>query len=167
MDLSKLKIPSISSLHDEKNSKEKVRLDMFKIVLNKCIEKIVYTNRHTDKTFVIFEVPRILIGYPLYDMRSCIVFLLQELSKNNYYVEFIEPFYLYIDWGSNNLKSSKSISSPPPSNTSHVSNVNPKTIRFNEELIKKTLTAPQIEFVYEDVLSSLNKKKKKKKKAKK
>jgi hypothetical protein len=147
-------IPSISSLHDEKNTKEKTRNDMFTMVLNKCIEKIIYTNRHTDKTFVIFEVPRILIGFPSYDMNSCIVFLLQKLSKNNYYVEFIEPFYLYIDWGSSPNKPNKSQSS---------SNTKNKTLTFNEDLIKKTLNAPKIEFVYEDLLSGLKKKKKKKK----
>lgn len=145
-----MEIPSINSLHDERNVKEKNRINMFKIVLNKCIEKIVYTNRHTDKTFVIFEVPRILIGYPFYDMKSCIVFLLQELIKNNYYVEFIEPFYLYIDWGSNK----SSVASP---------SIKKKTANFNEDLIRKTLNSPQIEFVYEDLLPTLKKKKKKKK----
>lgn len=155
----KINIPSISSLHDEKDTKEKTRNDMFTIVLNKCIEKIIYTNRHTDKTFVIFEVPRILIGYPLYDMKSCIVFLLQNLIKNDYYVEFIEPFYLYIDWGSRsyNKKTTKDINNE----NKH------KTLKFNDELIKKTLASPNIEIVYEDILSHLNKKKKKKKKGKK
>jgi len=153
MDSSKINIPSISSLHDEKNTKEKARLDMFKIVLNKCIDKIIYTNRHTDKTFIIFEVPTVLIGYPLYDMKSCIVFLIQTLIKNKYYVEFIEPCYLYIDWGSY-----KSLTS--------IENVKPKTeiknnaLKFNEELIKKTLASPQIEFVYEDALKKKKKKRK-------
>ena len=145
-------IPSINSLHDEKNLKNKSRLDMFGVVLNKCVEKIIYTNRHTDKTFVIFEVPRILIGNPLYDMKSCIIFLMQQLSKNKYYVEFIEPFYLYIDWGS---KAQESSSSSSKKN---------QTIKFNEDLIQKTLTAPKIEFVYEDLVAHLNKKKKPKKK---
>lgn len=154
------KIPSISSLHDEKNIKEKSRIDMFKIVLNKCVDKIIYTNRHTDKTFVIFEVPRILIGYPFYDLKSCIVFLLQELSKNNYYVEYIEPFYLYIDWGSvNSSKNEHKIRNHKQENKS--------TLNFNEELIKKTLNAPKIEIVYEDILEKLEKDKKKRKKKRK
>jgi hypothetical protein len=154
------KIPSISSLHDEKNIKEKSRINMFKIVLNKCVDKIIYTNRHTDKTFVIFEVPRILIGYPFYDLKSCIVFLLQELSKNNYYVEYIEPFYLYIDWGS---KSNSKSNHNNQGNNSH----DKKTLNFNEELIKKTLNAPKIEIVYEDILEKLERDKKKKKKKRK
>lgn len=146
-------IPSINSLHDEKNLKNKSRVDMFTVVLNKCIEKIIYTNRHTDKTFVIFEVPRVLIGNPSYDMKSCIVFLMHKLSQNKYYVEFIEPFYLYIDWGSQNKQSSSSVYKKRESTT-----------KFNEELIEKTLTSPKIEFVYEDLVAHLNKKKKKKKK---
>jgi tRNA (guanine-N1)-methyltransferase len=55
-----LNIPSISSLHNEKQMKVTSSNDIYKTVLNKCIEKIVYTNRHTDKSFIIFEVPKIL-----------------------------------------------------------------------------------------------------------
>ena len=93
-------IPSISSLHQEKFVKETNKIDIYNIVLNKIIEKILYTNRHTDKTYVIFEVPKILIGYPQYDMKSCILFIINKLSLNDYFVEFMDPFYIYIDWGS-------------------------------------------------------------------
>jgi hypothetical protein len=94
------KIPSIDSLREEKSIKDNSKVDIFNMVLNKCVEKIIYTNRHTDKTFVIFEVPKLLIGYPMYDMKTCILFLINKLSQNKYIVHFIEPFYLYIDWGS-------------------------------------------------------------------
>lgn len=99
-------IPSISSLHEEKDSKEKSKKYMFNIVLNKCVEKILMTNRQTDKTFVVFEVPSILIGYPFYDMQSCILFLIEQLKKHKYIVDFIEPCFLYIDWGSPATKDS-------------------------------------------------------------
>ena len=70
-------------------------------------------------------------------------------------MEYIEPFYLYIDWGSKST-SIKSNSSK-----------NNKTLNFNEELIKKTLNAPQIEIVYEDMLNKLERDKKKRKKKRK
>lgn len=95
-----IKIPSISSLHNEKSIKETSKIDIFNIVLNKCVEKIIFTNRNTNKTFIIFEIPKILIGYPNYDMKNCILFLINRLSDKGYLIEFIEPFYLYIDWGS-------------------------------------------------------------------
>ena len=49
---------------------------------------------------IIFEIPKILIGYPNYDIKNCILFLINRLSGKGYLIEFIEPFYLYIDWGS-------------------------------------------------------------------
>lgn len=104
-------IPSISSLHEEKDIKEKSKKDMYNIVLNKCVEKILQTNRQTDKTFVIFEVPSILIGYPFYDMQSCTLFLIEQLKRHKYIVEFIEPCFLYIDWGSPSKESSIKIKS--------------------------------------------------------
>jgi len=79
--MNRSKIPSIQSLHNEKQIKETSKVDLYNIVLNKIISKIVYTNRHTDKTYVIFEVPKILIGYPQYEMKSCILFIINKLKK--------------------------------------------------------------------------------------
>jgi len=124
-------IPSITSLHDEKNKKILNTNDIYKTVLYKCIEKIKYTNRHTDKTFIIFEVPKILIGYTNYNMKSCIHFIVNNIISHGYIVQFIEPFYIYIDWGSNR-------------------NLN-KTFQLNTaELLKKFPNVDQIEYVYED-----------------
>lgn len=140
------KIPSIRSLQEEKNNKENSKEQIFNVVLNKCIEKIVYTNRHTDKTFVIFEVPKILIGYPSYDMKSCILFIINKLAAKNYLVEFIEPFYLYIDWGSNQGSSQNN-------NT-----------YMNTDQLKKKYPNADIEFIYEDIFKNTSKKNKKNKK---
>lgn len=146
------KIPSIKSLQEERYVKESSKEQIFNIVLNKCIEKIIYTNRQTDKTFVIFEVPKILIGYPSYDMKSCILFIINKLSIKNYLVEFIDPFYLYIDWGCNqnqNAFSSTSSSSK---------------FQVKANMIHQKFPNADIEFVYEDALKNTSKKNKKNKK---
>jgi hypothetical protein len=141
-------IPTIHSLHQEKSTKDNLKNDIFTVVLNKCIEKIVYTNRHTDKTFVIFEVPKILIGQPSYDMNSCIIFIMNQLAKSQYIVEFIEPFYLYIDWGTKSRDSKESS--------------NGKLKRQTEVLLKRFPETSKIEFVYEDSLKKDSSKKAKK-----
>jgi hypothetical protein len=134
-------IPSITSLHQERVVKQNSKIDIFNIVLNKCIEKIVYTNRHTDKTFIIFEVPKILIGYPGYDMKSCILFLINRLSGSSYLVEFIEPFYLYIDWGSQKqIKPSKKVNSNYD-----------KLQSQTKALLHKFPNTSKVEYVYEDM----------------
>jgi hypothetical protein len=106
-------IPDIQSLQKEKQQKENIKNNIFSTVLNKCIEKIVSTNASTDKTFIIFEVPRILIGITSYDMNACILYLMKQLTAKDYKVDFIEPCYLYIDWGraqtSSNQKKDRNI----------------------------------------------------------
>jgi hypothetical protein len=149
------KIPSIQSLHNEKQIKETSKVDLYNIVLNKIISKIVYTNRHTDKTYVIFEVPKILIGYPQYEMKSCILFIINKLSANQYIIEFIEPFYLYIDWGSNNKSSHQKIHIP-----SIIQSKNHDKLRTQTKaLLSQFPNTSKVEFVYEDAISSKNLKK--------
>jgi len=127
-------IPSIDSLHKEKLVKDNSKIEIFTTVLNKCVEKIIYTNRHTDQTFVIFDVPQILIGYPSYDLKMCILFLINKLSQKGYYVSFIAPSYLYIDWGS-------STNSEKPQG---------RIVQQTQSLLRKFPNISKIEFVYED-----------------
>ncbi|NBU33715.1 hypothetical protein EB118_05375 [bacterium] len=141
-------VPSISLLKEIRDIKDVSKREILSIVLNKCIEKIVYTNRNTDKTFIIFEVPQVLIGYPLYDVSSCILFLKSELEKESYLVDFIEPFYLYIDWGGvvkhNNNKHIPKVTTKLPT-------MNPDKLRNQtKRLLVNFPNADEIEYVYED-----------------
>ena len=135
-----LNIPSISSLHNEKKAKITNSNDIYKSVLNKCIEKIIYTNRHTDKTFVIFEVPKILIGQTSYDMKSCIHYIINNITVHGYHVQFIEPFYIYIDWGSKCISNESKIND-------RSSNIESKT----KEILKHFPGIDKVEYIYEDV----------------
>jgi hypothetical protein len=153
------KIPSIVSLHQEKFAKENSKIDIFNIVLNKIINKIIYTNRHTDKTYVIYEIPKILIGYPQYDMKSCILFIINKLSANGYIADFIEPFYLYIDWGSSGSvsKGSNSKIQIPSIHTKNSDKLKAQT----KALLSQFPNTSKVEFVYEDDFQKMPKKKKK------
>jgi hypothetical protein len=153
------KIPNIANLHAEKNIKIKARNEIFTIVLNKCIDQILETNRTTDKTFVYFEVPNIIIGFPGYDRLSCVHYLIHELSKERYNVEFIEPYYLYIDWSSTGYKS-KVIDDLVIQDVIPTSNPN-KLKEQTKELLKKYPNASKIVFEYDDSVSRKNKKNKK------
>jgi hypothetical protein len=157
-------IPSISSLHKEKFIKETSKIDIYNIVINKCVEKIVYTNRHTDKTYIIFEIPKILIGYPNYDMKSCILFVINKLSQSGYMIEFIEPFYLYVDWGSPVNKTQNNLNIKINSlKTNNVEKLRAQT----KALLTQFPNTSNVEFVYEDTLVNTSKKNKKNKNKKK
>lgn len=157
------KVPSISSLQYEKQAKDSSKNEIFNIVLNKIIQKIVYTNRHTDQTYIIFEIPQILIGYPQYDMKSCILFVMEKLSLNNYFIEFVNPFYLYIDWGSSPLNN---VNKTFRKNNDHnISKYHKEKLRSKtKNILEKFPDADEIEFVYEDELTKKNIKKNIKKK---
>lgn len=150
-------IPSIDSLHKERHKKDTTRNDMYTIVLNKCIEKIIHANRHTDKTYIVFEVPNILIGYPMYNMKSCILFIINQLVQKQYLVEFIEPHYLYIDWGCKGSIINKSSTSSQ--------SISHKLQKHTQEILKRYPKA-DIEFVLEDDLVNSSRSRKKNKKRK-
>lgn len=92
-------IPNINTLYKERKERESVKKSVFDIVLDKCIAKIKESNS-VNKTFVVFEVPRMLPGIVHYNMNECILFLVEKLSANDYLVDFMEPCYIHIDWGS-------------------------------------------------------------------
>ncbi len=94
-----MNIPSASSLQHIKTSRDQKKIETYNIVLTNCIQKILNTSKNTEQTYLIFEVPQILIGYPTYDKKSCIIFIIENLVNNGYKIDFIEPCYLFIDWG--------------------------------------------------------------------
>jgi hypothetical protein len=137
-------IPDINILHKEKYIKEEAKNDVFNKVLNKCIEKILYTNKNTDQTFIYFEVPHTIINCANYDRISCIMFLMNAFSLKQYYTEFIEPYYLYIDWSNN----SKNID-----DNAYIKSItsNPEKLRQEtKKLLKKYPNTNKIQYIYED-----------------
>lgn len=141
----KKQIPNITNLHAEKHVKEKAKNEIFTIVLNKCVDKIIETNHTTDKTFIYFEVPDIIIGFHSYDRIGCIHYLIQELSREKYKVEFMEPYFLYIDW-STNTKSRNNLNSINFLPTSNPLKLKQQT----KELLKKYPNTSKIVFEYQD-----------------
>lgn len=142
------RIPNIAQLHAARNQKEQARNEIFTIVLNKCIEQILETNNKKNQTYLYFEVPNIIIGFQEYDRLACIHYLIHELSREGYKVEFVEPVYLYIDWSTNILKP-KSIDSMVMQNVIPTSN--PERLKQQtKELLKKYPHASKIVFEYED-----------------
>jgi hypothetical protein len=93
-----MEIPDAETLSSSKH-KRITDSKLYSVVLEKCVEKILYTSTTTDKTYTIFDVPLFMLGVPLYNPTSCIMFLINELSRKNYITRFIEPIHLHIDWG--------------------------------------------------------------------
>lgn len=136
-----MNIPDISNLQNVKVLKEETKKDAYILVLKKCIEKIIYTNINTDQQYVIFEVPEFLIDYPFYNMRACIIYIVNQLQPKKYKVQFIEPNYLYIDWST---PDKPTVIKTNPIKTSNPSNLKKQT----KELLKKYPNTTRIVYEY-------------------
>ena len=140
-------IPDISKLHKEKELKNIAKKNIFNIVLEKCIEKIIYTNKYLDQTFIYFEIPFIIAGCPSYDRLECIVYIMNELIKKDYRVDFIpNNNSILIDWGTN-IKNSKKIDNI---NFNGLSMNSQKLKEQTKELLKQYPNTSKIQFVYQD-----------------
>ncbi len=122
-----MEIPDATSLRQSNNTTHNNN-KIYNVVLDRCVQQIIHTNKTSDKTYTIFTVPTFLLGVVLYNMSTCMLYIIEELSRKNYIVKMIEPNYIHIDWG--------------------------KRINFNKnsDYIKKLLQKnpdAKIEFVYE------------------
>jgi parvulin-like peptidyl-prolyl isomerase len=72
------------------------------------------------------------------------MFLMNAFSLKQYYTEFIEPYYLYIDWSNN----SKNID-----DNAYIKSItsNPEKLRQEtKKLLKKYPNTNKIQYIYED-----------------
>ena len=45
-----------------------------------------------------FNVPEIVVGYPMYNLNECIVHVMSKLQKNGFKVHYLFPAVLVITW---------------------------------------------------------------------
>jgi hypothetical protein len=92
---------SIDDLFEKKKEHNIREYNLFKKLLNRIHIKIKNTskNKNINEQFVWFIIPEIIIGYPKYDISSCILFLIDQLKKNNFLVKYYHPNTLFIYWG--------------------------------------------------------------------
>ena len=90
---------NIDELNKINEDRHKRRLEIYDKVLKKCHERIK-TVAHSPKggTFCFYVVPSILFGVPIYDINTCIVYMVQHLIKNGFEVSYTHPNLLYISW---------------------------------------------------------------------
>lgn len=107
----------------ERNNKRK---ETYKVILNKTIKQIKkMTSFNIYYTF--FQIPEFIIGYPLYPLEDCIIYVQKKLVENGFLVKYYFPNILYICWDKEelNIKNSNDFSNANNC-ISHSSNANNK-----------------------------------------
>jgi hypothetical protein len=96
----------LSELYDLKKTKDnikKVSFDKITELSHRRIRNIAAFGG--QNTF--FEIPGMLIGYPLYDMYDCLNYVVDALRKNGLLVQILPPpniCVIYISWSPEDVK---------------------------------------------------------------
>lgn len=88
---------NISELRNQVLMKQRRRTAVYDEVLKKCHFRIqrAATNEQYECAY---EVPRYVVGLPLYSMDECIDHIKEQLSQNGFTVTYMFPVTLQITW---------------------------------------------------------------------
>lgn len=103
-----LNIPDIKKLHVDNFLKEKQDEKHYKIVLNNCIEKLNQIHNSLKQTYLVFNVPNILLNFTNYKKDVCLLYLYTNFKKKKYNVEILNTDQLCIDWSKRSVKKDRS-----------------------------------------------------------
>lgn len=104
---------SLSELYSMKNKKDKKKYDTFNIILEKCHSKIKHIASQGGLN-IFFEIPYVLLGYPLYDINVCIEYIVDALRQNGLLVQILphpNQNTIYISWRPTDVNVKKQLTS--------------------------------------------------------
>ena len=90
---------NINALHQINEKRAKERIASYEKILSKCHQKIKSTSlKPTGNTCCFFIVPTLVFGVPIFNQNECIVYIVQALMKNGFYVVYTHPNLIFISW---------------------------------------------------------------------
>lgn len=95
---------TIYDILDNKKKRDFKKQEMFKTILENCCKKIKKCDE-IRVAYCVFDVPEYMFGYPLYNLNECIVYMLTELTKGGFQVQYLFPCTLIISWFTQSTKS--------------------------------------------------------------
>ena len=114
---------SLNELYQMKKKKDHVKTLSYDKIIELCHRRIRTIAAHGGlNTF--YEIPGLLIGFPLYNIYDCLNYVVDKLRKNGFLIQILPPPHvcvIYISWDPNELKPPKnkplSIQAPTTQNT--------------------------------------------------
>jgi len=98
---------NIYELYNLKKNKELKSINTFNHILNNCNIKIQQVAQHGGMSLY-YNIPKIIIGYPLYDYNKCVEYIIEQLKISGLYIHPLEApnyGYIYISWKIQDLSS--------------------------------------------------------------
>jgi len=107
---------SLNTLYEMKNKKDRSRINTYNVILQKCHDKIKKIAQQGGMN-IFFEIPYIMIGYPLYKIEDCIEYIISALKKNGLLVQILPKpnnNIIYISWCPQDVSKKKQLTSSRP-----------------------------------------------------
>lgn len=97
-----LNINDLYKLQQQKKDKRKISFDRVLELVHARIRNVSgYGGLNT-----FYEVPGMMLGYPLYNIEECTVYVVKALRKNGFLVQLLPPPHvcvLYVSWDPNDV----------------------------------------------------------------
>lgn len=89
---------SLYDLYEIKKKKDNKVNEAFNIILTNCNKKIK-TIAELGGQSLYYNIPPIIIGFPLYNYKNCVLYIINSLQKNGLYVSILpNNTTIYISW---------------------------------------------------------------------
>ena len=91
---------NLEELYDRKKEVDQMRLQVYKKILYRIHNKIKITSRQRyQEEYIFYVVPEFVIGVPRYDVKHCIIYIMDQLEQNGFIVKYTHPNMIFISWG--------------------------------------------------------------------
>jgi hypothetical protein len=87
----------IRTLYKSQVQRTDHRQETYDIVVRRVHHR-VQTVSLRNETHCVFELPKLIVGMPLYDPFECCGYVIRTLKVEGFYVKYYHPNFLYINW---------------------------------------------------------------------
>ena len=88
---------SINQLHKEIQQREDRKVKTYQKILEKIYMRILLINQKSIDCYTFYVIPTFMYGIPLYDVSSCIIYAMNDLTRRCFKVIYTHPNLLYIE----------------------------------------------------------------------
>lgn len=92
-----LNLFSVKDIHKKQVEREKNRQFIYNKITKKCFQKIKDTSDNEEE-YCFFKLPEFIMGYPLFNMTECVMYLINVLKDKGFNCRFVQNFVIYISW---------------------------------------------------------------------
>ena len=90
---------NLDELYERRREIQEQKEAIYKRLLSRILKKIMMTSRlKHEEQFCFYVVPEVIIGFPRYDVRACIEYVIEKLEENKLFVKYTHPNMLFISW---------------------------------------------------------------------